>query len=209
MPSKKSSRTDDCTIKRVLVACVGCTIGFAASVAPAGECSTAWGEWGDNYGYTWLLGGGSSPSGTVMAGPPPCQFNWDVSGTLSDGTVSLTATNPYWPFPDPEICARDFTYNGYIAPGGCNVAAGEWDNSSGNSGSWVMTKACDIPNGSPAETSHTGAWAGRAHIFIAVVSDPAGGPSRDWSGRRLRERDYDTGWDQCWFEGPKGTHLTP
>jgi hypothetical protein len=121
-----------------------------------------------------------------------------VTGELSNGVVRLTAVNPYYPFPDPEQCTSSFTYYGNIKPGGCNTAAGTWVNDSGLSGTWAMTKACEIPDG---ETTSTGDWSGPRHAFRAVISDPQFGPSRDWSGRQARERDYATGVDGCWWSG--------
>ena len=94
-------------MRKLGVACLGCLFTVAATVAAAAECPSVWGAWTDNYSNFWMLSGGSNPAGAVVVSPgsaPECAFNWDVGGTVNNGSVTLTASNPYYPYPDPQIC---------------------------------------------------------------------------------------------------------
>lgn len=117
---------------------------------------------------------------------------WPVEGSLEAGTLILSAISPY---SEEPTCAWYFTYYGEVERGGCNNASGGWYNSDGGSGSFWMSKACEIR---PYETTTGGVWFLPRVRHDAVVSNTSGG---DLSGRKYRESNYATGYDACWYPG--------
>jgi len=184
------------TIKKYLPAAGGCLWVFTSGVAiaqPPPQCSHASGYWTDNYGMLWSLTQQDvyitgSVYTNYMCGAPI----WGAGGSAGSGYLSLIASNPYW----GDYCATYFTYEGTLWRGGCNVASGDWNNDYGYLGTFVMSKACEIP---PYETTTAGGnWLGPHYKFIAQVSDTSGG---NLSGRKYRETNYATGFDRCWHWG--------
>jgi hypothetical protein len=189
--------TEDCMRgQKSILACVVFLFVFftGTAVAQPHQCSHVEGSpWIDKYGYTWSL----TQSGGSVSGSVDTNYcgTWDVSGTMSDGHFSLTATNYQYPGPNP-YCGESFEYIGDLEVGGCNVGEGSWLNPEGGDSFW-WDKACEIPSGETTHPTQLG-WVGPDYLFRAEILDTSGG---DLSGRFIREVDFAAGEDSCWFEG--------
>ena len=189
--------------RRFVFASLAFLFSSLTGTAIAQQCSHVRGTWTDNWGYEWYLSqGGYSVSGEVFLGYPPCAPFWSVSGSTTNGYVSLGATHPWGA---TESCTEYFSYDGTIQAGGCRAASGNWTSwwygEPAAYGSFSMTKACEVPGGEytdPTEREENWVYSGGAYVFDAWVSNGSGG---DLSGRAYRETDYAPASDECWFEG--------
>jgi hypothetical protein len=165
------------------------SLGFANAAAIAQQCSHAQGEpWYDDYGQIWYLTqNGSSVSGGVWTA---CSW-WDVSGSASNGTVDVTASNS-WGWPE---CNDWFRYQGSIRAPGCDSGDGTWTNDLTATGNWGWVKACDTAT---SETTTLGYWSGPYHFFNATLN---GSDGPDFAGRWFEETVAAPGSDGCWFSG--------
>ena len=191
-------------VKKCLLISLVAVLSFVTGAAVAQQCSNTVGTWTDNYGYQWYLTqSGSNVYGSVYVGlyNPNCVPNWEVVGTHSGGQVEVTALNPTAGM--DYFCADYFTYTGPISTPGCNTGAGTWSNPT-SSGSWGWEKACAVPSG---ETTHATLdyWVDANNVqdsdgayfrFRADIFNAGGG---NLSGRQIKETDYATAVDNCWY----------
>jgi hypothetical protein len=180
------------TVNKHLLASASFLWAFLSGTALAQQCSHVNGQWNDNYGMVWNLSHyGGGVLGWVYTNYLCGQPLWNVNGSLQQGHIGLFASNPNW----SDTCAMWFEYDGDIGTGGCNTGTGGWYNDYGYVGSFLMSKSCEIP---PYESTYVGFWTGPNHVFSVVMSNTSGG---DLSGRYIRETDYATGHDSCWYSG--------
>jgi hypothetical protein len=208
---------------KLLIALLGSFCGLAASVAMAQDasCSHVNGSWVDNYGDYWSLNNGT---GTVIGG---CIDDWgspvvwDATASMSGGgSFVLTATNQGWYGQyGYEDCTQSFTFHGGEYPGGCRSADGTWTNPQNpTAGVFSMTKTCDVPT---SETTHASAedWTSAppphaidgAGPYFAYRANVADGSTGNIRGRRMREGDYNTAYDSCYYSSsqiPQWTGVT-
>ncbi len=161
-------------LRRIVLASAACLFGFATAVATAQQCSQIEGNWVDNYSYGFALThtGATTVEGAVAINHWACGiYPWYASGYIfSNGSLSITAQNLQYPFPDPDICAESFTYSGPVHRGGCNVASGTWTNPSGANGNFTMTKQCEIPAGETT-AQDSGLWFNTFYHYCPNVAE--------------------------------------
>jgi hypothetical protein len=105
------------------------------SAALASADSSVTGTWIDSFDYIWTLTQSESTiSGTVDVGSPCPDPTWPVSGNVTDGGFTITATNPDG---GDEFCVTSFTYVMTFTSSGS--ASGTWTNTSDRSGSVTMS----------------------------------------------------------------------
>lgn len=177
--------------------------------AIAQQCSHAVGEpWVDWFNFTWHLN--QSSAGYVWGTVDTNCDTWVVAGSMDEGNLYVTATNPnpWWFDPYTQeyyTCGQWFTYSGNIHMGGCNTGNGTWTNPQ-TSGAWRWGKACDVPSGETVLESESFWWNGDEvnpadgpqRVFQMSIH-PEGGPNL--SGRLVRETSPYLGTDYCYFEG--------
>lgn len=157
----------------LMLAIAGLAPPLPAQINPV-PCANCNGRWTDDSGAVWDLDtnwaiGDTAIIGTVTVTFSGCQTTaYSASGSLTrmQGTpgvtpgvlsFTVTASNPQ---PPSGTCAPVpwLRHEGTISNQGCNTGSGAWSNAWGGSGSFVWSKACETPNGSPTETTYYNNW---------------------------------------------------
>lgn len=117
-------------LPRLLFVCQ-CIVGVVPLYSSAQNICSPVGNWGDDYGYRYLIK--ADRSGTVENVSCGGPWSLSVSGTSPFVAVATNAS-------PSSTCTASFTMTMRFTDTTCNVATGTWTNSSGSSGSDTWTR---------------------------------------------------------------------
>jgi hypothetical protein len=154
--------------KHALRLCVFFAISSAIAFSQVIACSNMVGDWVNS--FTWdeyylSQDAKGNLSGWMASGPCSAPTDWPITGTISGGVATFTATN--------NACSLSTAawvkFTGTVGEPGCNFVHGTYTNSNGGSGAWgdsnpyptvddYVTKAVDVPTSETSTTPPPAAW---------------------------------------------------
>jgi hypothetical protein len=176
-------------------------------------CSNLVGDWEDYFSldqYYLSQDAKGNLSGWMTTGPCNLPTDWPITGTISSGQFTFTATNKGCSLSS----ASWVTFAGTVSAPGCNFVSGTYTNSNGGSGGWgdsnpyptlldYVTKAVDVP-ASESTVVPTGAQWNTSHGAPSNQTFAPNSPAGEFEGRGVYEyAGTGPGNDTCWFPKSK------
>ncbi len=195
---------------RTLLLCLALVLNAPRSFSQVLACSNLVGNWEDYWSFDKFYisqDANGNLSGYMTEGGCTPNPDWPITGTISSGQFTFTATNNGC----SQSSAAWVTYSGSVGVPGCNYMYGTYTNSVGGSGSFGVddpyptglpydTKEVDVPT-SETSVTPTGAQWNTDHSAPWIQTLAPNSPPGEYEYRGIYEYGNGVGTDTCWFKG--------